>query len=149
MHKGYRVFPLFLLVLASELAAATESGGVTIGGTRLIFDGGKKEASLSVSNSDTGPYLIQSWVEPNNNDPARPPFIITPPLFRLDGNQQNLLRIVNTGGQLPTDRESLYWLNVKAIPTNTAPENANTLQIAPQAYLSPQHAEGYPGRGDP
>jgi P pilus assembly chaperone PapD len=29
-------------VLASELAAATESGGVTIGGTRLIFDGGKK-----------------------------------------------------------------------------------------------------------
>ena len=87
MHKGYRVFPLFLLVLASELAAATESGGVTIGGTRLIFDGGKKEASLSVSNSDTGPYLIQSWVEPNNNDPARPPFIITPPLFRLDGNQ--------------------------------------------------------------
>lgn len=135
MHKGYRVFPLLLLVLASELAAATESGGVTIGGTRLIFDGGKKEASLSVSNSDTGPYLIQSWVEPNNNDPARPPFIITPPLFRLDGNQQNLLRIVNTGGQLPTDRESLYWLNVKAIPTNTAPENANTLQIAVRTRL--------------
>ncbi|MGM1328668.1 long polar fimbrial chaperone LpfB, partial [Klebsiella michiganensis] len=53
MHKGYRVFPLLLLVLASELAAAAESGGVTIGGTRLIFDGGKKEASLSVSNSDT------------------------------------------------------------------------------------------------
>ena len=28
MHKGYRIFPLLLLVLASELAAATESGGV-------------------------------------------------------------------------------------------------------------------------
>lgn len=41
MHNGYRVFPLLLILLASGLAAAAESGGVTIGGTRLIFDGGK------------------------------------------------------------------------------------------------------------
>lgn len=135
MHNGYRVFPLLLILLASGLAAAAESGGVTIGGTRLIFDGGKKEASLSVSNSDSAPYLIQSWIESADNNPRKPPFIITPPLFRLDGNQQNLLRIVNIGGLLPADRESLYWLNVKAIPTNTAPDNANTLQIAVRTRL--------------
>lgn len=135
MHNGYRVFLLLPLLLASGLATAAENGGVTIGATRLIFDGGKKEASLSVSNSDSAPYLIQSWIESQNNDRQKPPFIITPPLFRLDGNQQNLLRIVKIGGQLPADRESLYWLNVKAIPTNAAPDNANTLQIAVRTRL--------------
>ena len=36
--------------------------------------------------------------------------------------------MVRAGGNLPTDRESLYWLNVKAIPSVEKKEN--TLQIA-------------------
>ncbi|WP_341476291.1 fimbrial biogenesis chaperone [Enterobacter roggenkampii] len=37
---------------------------ITVGGTRLIYNGNESEASLPVSNSrDAVPYLIQSWVE--------------------------------------------------------------------------------------
>ena len=122
---------LSLVLLLNTLPAlAAESGGVTVGGTRLIYDGSKKEASLSVTNSDTNPYLIQSWVEAQTEGGEKAPFIITPPLFRLEGNQQNVLRIVRTGGNLPEDRESLYWMDIKSIPTATKKEGVNTLQIA-------------------
>ena len=112
------------------MVQAADSGGVSIGGTRLIYNEGKKETSISVNNSDKGSFLIQSWTEMPNGEPEKPPFIVTPPLFRLDGNQQNILRIVRTGGNLPSDRESLFWLNVKSIPTSTKDETTNTLQIA-------------------
>ncbi|HFS8154867.1 long polar fimbrial chaperone LpfB [Enterobacter chengduensis] len=121
---------LLPVLLSASLAHAAGAGGITVGGTRLIYDGGKKEASLSVTNSDTNPYLIQSWAETQNGGTEKAPFIVTPPLFRLDGNQQNLLRIVRTDSTLPEDRESLYWLNVKSIPAGSKQEGANTLQIA-------------------
>lgn len=121
----------FPLLLIGSLAQAAQPGGVTVGGTRLIYDGGKKEASLSVTNSDTNPYLIQSWAETQSGGTEKAPFIVTPPLYRLEGNQQNVMRIVRTGGNLPEDRESLYWLNVKSIPAvGGNKDSANTLQIA-------------------
>jgi fimbrial chaperone protein len=102
--------------------------GVIIGGTRLVYDGGKKESSLTVSNPDKTPFLIQSWVDPQDGDTTKAPFIITPPIFRLDGGQNNVLRVILTGGNLPSDKESLYWINIKSIPS--AEKKDNTLQIA-------------------
>ncbi|WP_049292239.1 fimbrial biogenesis chaperone [Franconibacter helveticus] len=113
------------MVFSLGLSAA--SAGVVIGGTRVIYNGNKKESSISVNNPDPTPYLIQSWVEPMDGSNETVPFIITPPLYRLDKGQQNVERIVLTGA-LPQDKESLYWLNIKAIPS--APRKDNTLQIA-------------------
>ena len=44
------------------------------------------------------------------------PFLITPPLFRMDAQKEQSLRIVYTHDQLPADRESLFWLNVLEVP---------------------------------
>lgn len=147
MNTWSKALPLiFLLNTLSALAA--EGGGVTVGGTRLIYDGSKKEASLSVTSSDSNPYLIQSWVEAQTERGEKAPFIITPPLFRLEGNQQNVLRVVRTGGNLPEDRESLYWMNVKSIPAANKKEGVNTLQIAIKTRIKliyrPQGVRGMP-----
>lgn len=112
-------------LLSAGVSAA--NAGVVIGGTRVIYDGNKKESSISVNNPDTTPYLIQSWVETQNGGAEKAPFIITPPLYRLDKDQQNVERIV-LAGSVPQDKESLYWLNIKAIPS--APAKDNSLQIA-------------------
>lgn len=112
-------------VISASVSAA--NAGVIIGGTRVVYDGNKKEASIDVNNPDKTPYLIQSWVETLNGGAEKAPFIITPPLYRLDGGQQNIERVVVTGN-LPQDKVSLYWLNIKAIPS--APKKDNTLQIA-------------------
>lgn len=111
----------------TAMAVSAANAGVIIGGTRVIYDGNKKEASISVNNPDNNPYLIQSWIETQNGGAEKVPFIITPPLYRLDKGQQNIERIVMAGA-LPQDKESLYWLNIKAIPS--APKKDNTLQIA-------------------
>lgn len=52
-----------LAITMFTLVQATATAGVIIGGTRIIFDGAKKEASISVNNPDATPYLIQSWID--------------------------------------------------------------------------------------
>ncbi|BBS36407.1 molecular chaperone [Enterobacter cloacae complex sp. 2024EL-00215] len=123
MRHGYLLSTLLLV-------AATAHAGVIINGTRLVYQGDKKESSLGLSNPDTTDYLVQSWVDSGGKNRAKAPFLITPPLFRLDAKEDNVLRVVRTGGNLPEDRESLYWLNIKAIPSSKHVEGMNTLQIA-------------------
>ncbi|WP_242487835.1 fimbrial biogenesis chaperone [Pseudomonas sp. TH31] len=78
----------------------------------------------------TTPYLIQSWVE-STSDAAtqKAPFIITPPLFRLDAGQENVLRIIRSGGTFPENKESVFWVNIKSIPA-TEKSDTNQLQIS-------------------
>ncbi len=62
-------------------------------------------------------------------------FVTTRPLFRLDGGQANVIRVVRAGGSLPEDRESLFWLSIKAIPSSRPAEGQNTLQFAARSVL--------------
>lgn len=137
----------FFLVAISMAPTFTQAG-VIVGGTRLIYDGGKKEPSLSVNNPDNVPYLVQTWVDTTVGGAEKAPFIVTPPLFRLDGGQSNVLRVVRTTGNLPTDRESLFWMNIKAIPSGEVKANQNTLQIAVKTRIKlifrPQNLKGAP-----
>jgi P pilus assembly chaperone PapD len=119
---------MFILLFFSLFSA---HGGVSVGGTRLIFDGNKKEASITVNNSDKHAWLIQSWIDHTDNSNSAAPFLVTPPLFRLDSGQSNLLRVIPVGHPLPEDKESLFWMNVKSIPSGDKPDiRRNTLQLA-------------------
>ena len=138
---------LFSLVLALFFTVNLAQAGVIVGGTRLIYDGSKKESSLSVKNPDKSAYLIQSWIEAGT-DAEKAPFIITPPLFRLDGGNENLLRIVRAGGNLPNDKESLFWMNIKSIPSMEQDSSKDTLQIAVKTRIKllyrPEGLKGEP-----
>lgn len=106
--------------------------GVALGATRVIYPAGQKQVQLGVTNNDdSSTYLIQSWVE-NAGGGKDSRFVITPPLFAMKGKKENTLRIIDaTGGQLPRDRESLFWINVKAIPSmDKSRLSENTLQLA-------------------
>lgn len=108
---------LFSILMVNACAV---HAGVVVGGTRVVYAADNKEVSLSVRNTDDKvPFVIQSWIEnEQSTELKKVPFIITPPLFRLDPEQENMLRIVYTGDQLPSDRESVFWLNSKAIPAS-------------------------------
>ena len=112
------------------ITATTANASVVLGGTRVIYEGNKKEASIAVRNDESKPFLVQSWVENYNNaDKTKPPFTVTPPLFRIEGESANAMRIVLTDPKLPSDKESVYWLNVKSIPS-TDPNAQNSLTIS-------------------
>lgn len=112
------------------------AGGVALSSTRVIYDGSRKEAALTVNNkSATDEFLIQSWIDDASGN-KKTPFIITPPLFKLSPAKNNVLRIVNTSNSLPQDRESVYWVNVKSIPAKSEnSEGKNVLQIAVRTRL--------------
>lgn len=119
-----------IAAIAFLLLSTAAQAGIVMGGTRVVYQEGKREAAISVTNADThSPYLVQSWVEnyvPENK--SRVPFVVTPPLFRLDPEQQNVLRINYIGGNMPADRESVFWLNVKSIAP-TQKDETNKLQV--------------------
>ncbi|KAA8995402.1 fimbria/pilus periplasmic chaperone [Affinibrenneria salicis] len=120
-----------LSVLAT-VSLAARAGGVALGATRVIYSAGATQTSLAVTNTDTkNPFLIQSWVEDANGEKSAN-FVVTPPLFVAKPSGENILRIMYVGAPLPTDRESVYWMNVKAIPSvdRNAIQDKNVLQLA-------------------
>lgn len=118
-----------LLWLVNSLACA----GVVIGGTRIIYPADQAEVQIPLKNKDkSSRYLVQSWVSEVADD-SKAPFIITPPIYKLEEERKTLLHVVFTGEshQLPQDRESLFIVNVKSV--SAIPEalrNKNTLQLA-------------------
>lgn len=110
--------------------AAGAHADISLNTTRVIFDGKNKEASLIVRNGGS-PVLIQSWLESNTpDDKGELPFAMTPALAKMQVNGQQLLRVLYAGGAntMPSDRESVLWVNVQEIPQQA--ESANSLQIA-------------------
>lgn len=130
-----KILSLFFLIIIGISNAYAESG-ISLGATRLIYTSGLKQASVSVTNGSDKAFLIQSWVAASTNSNTKEDslFLTTPPLFRLEADSTNTVRIVFVGKGLPSDRESVYWLNVKAIPSVTKSSD-NKLIIAIKSQI--------------
>lgn len=119
-----------LTLFLAHIACAS----VVIDNTRAIYPERAREITVRLKNHSTKPVLIQSWLDSgdSNSDPTLTPspFIVTPPLFRLDGERGQTLRIqLIESDTLPGDRESLYWLNVLDVPTKLE-QKENTIRVA-------------------
>ena len=125
------------------LFAASANASVVIGGTRVVFHARQGEATLRLSNTSDRPALVEAWIDTGDvkstPDSVNTPFLITPPLFRIEANKDQNLRILYVSGSQspPSDRESLFWLNVLEIPPKPtgAAADRNTLQFAIRSRL--------------
>ena len=95
--------------------------GVTIDGTRIIFPSNAKSISVQLRNGFSTPALVQTWIDNGDIDQIpnadQIPFVLTPPLSRVEPNRGQIIRIIPTGSpSLPQDRESLFWFNMLDIP---------------------------------
>ncbi|MDN0110390.1 fimbria/pilus periplasmic chaperone [Yersinia mollaretii] len=125
-----RSLTLFILLITSLYASVVYAGGVGLGVTRMVYSGVVSQSLLDVRNTDTeSSFLIQSWVE-NSQGQRSSDFVITPPLFVLKPEMENAVKVMFNGKQLPQDRETLYWITVKAIPQSVKQSSTNTLQFA-------------------
>lgn len=129
-------------VIALSTVVGNASASVVIAGTRVVFPAENGEVTVRLNNDGTAPALVEAWIDEGNADStpetAHVPFLITPPLARMNAGKGQSLRIVYTGQPLPKDRESLYWLNVLEIPPKPVArtgEEQNTLQFAVRSRL--------------
>ena len=122
---------LLFLMLLTLCVINQAYAAVSLGATRVIYFAGEKQVKLPVINNDEKRYLIQSWIE-NSEGKKDNSFVITPPLFSMQGKKENTLRIIDaTNNKLPKARETLFWLSVKSIPAvEKSLANENMLQLA-------------------
>ncbi|RXV73788.1 molecular chaperone [Burkholderia stabilis] len=119
-----------VLATASALLAGAAHAAIVPDRTRVIFNEGEQAAIVTITNkSTTYPYLVQSWLEDAKGNKITSPLMVVPPLQRVEANERNVLRIAKLPGtELPADRESVFYLNIREVPPKT--DTPNTLQIA-------------------
>jgi len=138
---------LMAALWAALALARPAEASLQIAGTRVILNGKDREVSVSVTNAGALPYVIQTWIESDDETQTGVPLLVTPPLSRLDPGKENLLRVMRVSGNVPTDRESVFRLNIKEIPVK--PGEDNYLQIALRNRLKIFYRpQGLPGRAD-
>ena len=127
-----RIAILSALAAAGSVLTGTASGSVTLPGTRVIYDASLSERSLQFTNGDNAPSVMQVWVDSGDErstpKTADAPFVVAPPIFRIEPKAGQAVRLVFTGKDLPQDRESVFYLNTLQIPSISA-ANADQNQM--------------------
>jgi len=140
MFKPMLKFLITGLLLGSATLA---QAGFTIAGTRVIYDEADGETTVRLQHiKGEKPVLLQVWLD--DGDPqAKPgtqdlPFVLTPPVSRVDPGNAQVIRIMRIRNDLPMDRESLFFFNALEVPpaaaAPTQPEE-NRLYLAMQARM--------------
>lgn len=133
MLTGFSKFVIQTVVTSLLLVNISyAAGGIALGATRLIYDQDKKQASMPVVNSTTEKrFLINTWIEDSSSKKVNS-IVVTPPMFVSEPKSESSLRLINTDQRLAKDRETLYYLNVQAIPSVSKEEleKTNVLQLA-------------------
>ncbi|GLR07473.1 pilus assembly protein [Mixta theicola] len=127
----------FLLLLSGLLLNATSAvAGIVINSTRVIYPEEKSEVTVRLESQNDYSSLVQSWIDSGNKNEEikniKVPFILLPPITRIEPHQGQTLRIsyLEEGFTLPTDRETVFWLNVLDIPPKSSGNAENFLQMA-------------------
>lgn len=123
---------LFLTILYFPLLA---NGAVVPDRTRVIFEERSPSASVTISNKNSQlPFVVQSWIEDESGNKITTPFMVLPPLQRIEPKESTVLRLVKLPDvTLPSDRESVFYLNVREIPPKS--DAVNSMQIALQSKI--------------
>ncbi|WP_237657394.1 molecular chaperone [Serratia fonticola] len=133
---------ILMLVLGVAPLQGTQAAPTVIGNTspkgisfhvlRVVYPESKRNGvTLTAYNETDRPYLMQSRIQSvdlaTGNADMSPadkkvmPFIVTPPLARIEPNGELVLRIRRNGEKLLTDRESVFFVSMKAIPAQADP----------------------------
>lgn len=110
----------YLVIASTAFCALAAQAGIVLYGTRVVFPADQPEVTLKISNEGERPALVQAWLDSGDGTQTpseiEVPFVIAPSLSRVEPGGQQTLRILHSGHALPTDRESLFWVNVLDIP---------------------------------
>ena len=90
--------------------------------TRIIMNESDKGEALKLPNQSKNlPYLAQTWIEDTKGNKSRDFIVTVPPMVRLNPSEQIQIRMITQEkiAQLPKDRETLFYFNVREIPPKT------------------------------
>ncbi|RJF53867.1 molecular chaperone [Serratia inhibens] len=124
------------VALLGAAVAQQAQAAIALDRTRVIFDGDQNSVSLNISNQNKQlPYLAQAWLEDEQGNKMQSPLVVLPPVQRVEPGKPSQVKIqaLPAARQLPQDRETLYYFNLREIPPKS--DKPNTLQIALQTRI--------------
>ena len=108
------LFPI--VVNATELNTTTRSYSIVLGASRVVMKSGNEAYNLPIENKQDYPVLIETTILNEDSETRSDRYIVTPPLFRLDGKQKNSVSIIKANNRFPEQVESMNWICAKSIP---------------------------------
>ncbi|KJG09539.1 fimbrial chaperone protein [Photobacterium kishitanii] len=99
-------------------------------GTRFIYNEGDKSIPVRVTNNADTLYGGQVWIDNSNQSKDDVYMVPSPPFFRVEAKQQQIIRLMNVNKTLPQQQESLFFLNVMEVPPKAKKEDGNVLAFA-------------------
>jgi chaperone protein EcpD len=128
-------YAIACMFAVSGVFATRGEASVVIGGTRVVYPSQDKEVTIKLKNEGKRPALVQVWMdrgdENSTPDAAKVPFTIMPPIFRMEPDKGQAVRVLYTKEPLPTDKETMFWFNVLEVPPRTSNQDGqNLLQFA-------------------
>lgn len=126
---------IIISVIASVLFAnslLSAQAALTVNRSRVIMNEGDKTVSMTVSNrNNQEPYLAQVWIEDEAESKLTDPLMVLPPVQRIEPGGKSVIRIQALPGldNLPKDRESVFWFNLREIPPRSDTPNVLTLAL--------------------
>ncbi|MFC0225985.1 fimbrial biogenesis chaperone [Serratia aquatilis] len=122
MKRVVNICLFMLLVIGGVLPGVMQAqASLVVSSTRLIYPENAKEITVQLTNPEPKEKLAQVWIDAGDPDALADnsdvPFLIMPPLTRIEGQGTHRFRLMFTQQSvLPKDRESLFWFNVLDIP---------------------------------
>lgn len=117
----------FFAINMSDAISQNRSATFGIAESRIVMQGSKGGYTLDNSGSDKS-WLVQTWVENFNRE--KTDVISSQPLV-LRVNQKSTFRVnLKKQGNLPDDRESVFWAVAHSIPEKEKNQPENRLNLA-------------------
>lgn len=122
MFKKIKFFVLFFIF------PTYSQSSIEINKDKFIFIESINQEIIEINNKTNNDYFIQSWITHyDKKDSNEIPFMVTPPLFKIEKDETFSLKIFKTDKIKEKDREMLYRINIKRVPILLNPENSKNM----------------------
>lgn len=109
----------FFLVL-TMLFCQISNASVVINGSRIVYSSNLKEKNIDIKNNDSFPNLVQIWTDYGDYESTPEykdmPFLVLPSVAKINSESGQSFRLLYVGDELPSDRESVFYLNMTQVP---------------------------------
>lgn len=122
MFKKFKFFALFFIF------PTYSQSSIEINKDKFIFIESINQEIIEINNKANNDYFIQSWITHYDKENSNEiPFMVTPPLFRIEKDETFSLKIFKKDEIKERDRETLYRINIKRIPILLNSDNSKNM----------------------
>ena len=130
MNKKRALLTTTLAALLATTLSTPAIAAFVLNGTRFIYEEGKKNISLEVTNNAKDTYGGQIWIDNISQNPSDVLMVPSPPVFKVDAGKKQIIRLMNVNPALPADRESMFRINAQELPPKPAQTEGSVIAIA-------------------